>query len=100
MTIYFMLTLDLNGNVSTDAREKFYAVLRANNLQRRGLTTTWSGRFSEDHSTSSAERVLKDVLKGASAASGVLNYEFGYMYSSSPMKEESSIITSLLGSLV
>jgi hypothetical protein len=97
MTVYVMLTLDLNGHVSTESRDKFYGVLMANHFHRRKLTTTWSATFVEDFSRYDADQFLKKMLAHASAVSGVRNYEFGYMLSDASMKEGSNSPTTLLG---
>jgi hypothetical protein len=101
MTVNVMLTLDLNGNVSADAREKFYAVLKAEHFKRRKLTTTWSARFTPQTTRKSAEEYLKKILVRAAAASGVRNYEVAYMFSDAEMIEHSSLnaANGLLGGL-
>lgn len=97
MTVYLMLTLDLNGNVSTEAREKFYNVLKADHLKRRKLTTTWSAHFVSHYTVAMAETHIKELLKRASTVSGVRNYEAAYMFSTSPMVEQASPAYGLLG---
>lgn len=90
MAIHVMLTLDLNGNVSTEARERFYSVLKESHFVRRKLTTTWSAGFTPQSTRQGAEQFLKAVLERAVVSSGVRSYEVAYMFSDSQMVEYSN----------
>jgi len=46
MTIHAILTVDLNGSVSTAARAKFYEVLKSHHYLKHKLTTLWTVQFT------------------------------------------------------
>lgn len=75
MTIHIMLTVDLNGHVSTEARAKFYEVLGQHNLVRRKLTTVWTATFKPAATKESAVEYVRKAVEAASTASGVFDYE-------------------------
>lgn len=75
MTIHIMLTVDLNGHVSTEARAKFYEVLKQYHLVRRKLTTVWTAEFSPGSTKDGAVEYVRKAVEAAAVASGVFDYE-------------------------
>lgn len=99
MTIYAMLTLDLNGNISTEVRNKFYESLKLRNFVKRKLTTTWTVTFKPHITKVAAEKYIRESVTLAALSSGVSNYEAAVVFSESPIVSWSTPVTarSLLG---
>lgn len=74
MTIYAMLTLDLNRDVSSTQRDAFYQYFLERNWIRLKLTTTFTASY-DGASYESALATVKERVLGAAAASGVKSYE-------------------------
>lgn len=75
MAIHIMLTVDLNGHVSSEARAKFYEILRQKGLIRRKLTTVWTAEFKLGATKESAATYVREAVVLAATASGVWDYE-------------------------
>lgn len=79
MAIHIMLTVDLNGHVSSEARAKFYEVLQQHNLVRRKLTTVWTAKFKPAATKESAVEYVRKAVEAAAVASKVFDYEVAVM---------------------
>lgn len=97
MNIHATLTVDLNGSVTTYARDQFYESLRKRNFFKNNLTTTWTVEFKEGCSIQDAQNYVKDSVDIASQASGIKNYEAGAMYGIAPLVQWRSPTASFLG---
>lgn len=75
MTVYVMLTVDLNRGVSDDARQKFYDYLINEQWTRLKLTTTFWAKFTETATQDGALGAAKNDVKNAAAHAGVTHYE-------------------------
>lgn len=75
MTIYVMLTVDLNRGVSDDARKKFYDYLSKEQWARLKLTTTFWAEFAETATPEGAMRAARKDVKNAAASAGITYYE-------------------------
>lgn len=75
MAVYVMLTVDLNKNVSEDARAKFYEKLKQEKWQKLKLTTTWHASFDVSFTKQSALQTTKSDVAAAAAVAGIRNYE-------------------------
>jgi hypothetical protein len=75
MALYAMLTLDLNRNVSDEARTKFYGFLISKNWQRLKLTTTFWCTYSAAGNEQQAVQWSKTYVQQAASYAGITNYE-------------------------
>jgi len=75
MTIYVMLTVDLNRGVSDDARQKFYAYLAKEQWNRLKLTTTFWAKFSENSTPDGAIGATRKDVRNAAVSAGISYYE-------------------------
>jgi hypothetical protein len=70
-----LLTLDLENEVSSKKREKFYEYLKNEKWSNLpGLTTAWQCSYKEDVTRETAIRVAKNDVADASRHSGVSSY--------------------------
>ena len=84
MTLYVMLTVDLNRGVSEDARNRFNEHLSRNLWIKMKLTTTWYVPFTTGSTPEGALRTTKSHLKQAAAYAGISNYEGAAVTSDQP----------------
>lgn len=84
MSIYAMLTVDLNESVSTEARRKFAEHLAKENWAKRPLTTTWTASFSSAFQAQSVIETAKEDVAAAAALAGIKNYEAAIAISDTP----------------
>ncbi|WP_295968683.1 hypothetical protein [uncultured Xanthomonas sp.] len=75
MTVYVMLTVDLNRGVSDEARQKFYDYLAKEQWTRLKLTTTFWARFAETATPEGAINATKKDVNNAASSSGISYYE-------------------------
>ena len=75
MTIYVMLTVDLNRGVNEDARDKFNQHMKDKLWAKLKLTTTWQARFAEGVTPDSAISTAKSDVRNAAANAGIAYYE-------------------------
>jgi len=75
MSVYVMLTVDLDSGVSDAARKKFNAYLAKENWKKLKLTTTWYASFKERATNAGAIGAAKTVVKNAAADADISNYE-------------------------
>lgn len=75
MSLYVMLTIDLNRGVSDEARQKFYDYLAREKWTRLKLTTTFWAKFAEKATPEGAISTAKMDVRNAALSSGVVNYE-------------------------
>ena len=71
MTIYVMLTVDLNRGVSDDARQKFYDYLAKEKWSRLKLTTTFWAKFAENATPDGAIGATRKDVRNAAASAGM-----------------------------
>lgn len=70
-----MLTVDLNRNVSEEARAKFNEYLEKVHWKKLKLTTIWYARFQEGATSAGAISATKADVKRAAAFAGISYYE-------------------------
>jgi hypothetical protein len=87
MTIHATLTVDLNGNVSPQARELFNEVLRKHHYVKHKLTTLWTVQFTPSTTPENAEKIVRDHVALAARAAGVVDYEALLMQGQQPATE-------------
>jgi len=87
MTIHAILTVDLNGSVSTAARAKFYEVLKSHHYLKHKLTTLWTVQFTASTTPESAERIVREHVALAARAAGITDYEALLMQGAQPATE-------------
>ncbi len=75
MTAYVMLTIDLNKNVSDEARKKFYEFLLSKNFKRLSLTTTFYTQYTAGVTEDGALKSTRDYIQQAAGNAGITNYE-------------------------
>ena len=75
MTVYVMLTVDLNRGVTEDQRKRFNEKLEELQWRKLSLTTTWQAGFKEDVSEAGAIQTTKNDVARAAAYAGVAQYE-------------------------
>ncbi|MDD2049698.1 hypothetical protein [Pseudomonas putida] len=87
MTIHAILTVDLNGSVSTAARAKFYEVLKSHHYVKHKLTTLWAVQFTPDTTPAGADRVVREHVALAARTAGISDYEALLMQGTQPATE-------------
>lgn len=75
MTIYVTLTVDLNGNVTQFARNKFNEYLKGQNFTKHKLTTLWTAWFVPNSTIDGAVSFTKTTVAAAARAAGITQYE-------------------------
>jgi len=75
VTVYVMLTVDLNRGVSDEARKKFYDYLAKEQWTRLKLTTTFWAKFAETATLEGAINTTKKDVRNAASSSGISYYE-------------------------
>ncbi|WP_323150931.1 hypothetical protein [Pseudomonas glycinae] len=75
MTLNAILTVDLNGYVSDEARKVFERVLAERHYVKRKLTTVWSVQFTPNTTTAGAEKVVREHVALAASTAGIRDYE-------------------------
>lgn len=75
MTAYVMLTVDLNRNVSDEARKNFYEFLLSKNFKRLSLTTTFYTQYTASVTEDGALKSTRDYIQQAAGYAGIANYE-------------------------
>lgn len=75
MTAHAMLTVDLNKNVSDDARKKFYAFLVSKKFTRLSLTTTFYAHYTAGVTEEIALEATKGYVQQAANYAGIANFE-------------------------
>ncbi len=82
------MSFDLEGNVSSESRDKVYAKLRELHWAPvPNITTVWTASFQGEVTPSSAIATARKDLAAAAAAGGVARYRVVTM--SSDVKQES-----------
>ncbi|WP_153788973.1 hypothetical protein [Pseudomonas sp. EMN2] len=87
MTIYAMLTVDLNGHVTSQAREVFNEVLRKHHYVKHKLTTIWTVQFVPGASPAAAENAVREHVALAARTAGISDYEALLMQGQQPATE-------------
>ncbi|MBP2261262.1 hypothetical protein J3B00_002067 [Pseudomonas sp. BP8] len=87
MTIHAILTVDLNGSVSTAARARFYEVLKNHHYVKHKLTTLWTVQFTPSTTPASAERIAREHVALAARTAGITDYEALLMQGTQPAAE-------------
>jgi hypothetical protein len=87
MTLHAILTVDLNGNVSDEARKTFERVLAAHHYVKRKLTTVWRVQFTPGTTTARAENVAREHVALAATTAGIRDYEALVMVGEQPPVE-------------
>lgn len=75
MAVYVMLTVDLNRDVSAEARQKFNEHLAGAKWTKLKLTTTWYAKFKDGTTTDGAISETKADVKRAADQAGIRSYE-------------------------
>lgn len=75
MSVYVMLTVDLNRNVPDEKRKKFNAYLKKEKWEKLKLTTTWYASFVAGVSETDAIDTTKSDVKNAALNAGISHYE-------------------------
>jgi hypothetical protein len=75
MTLYATLTFDLDQNVTSKEREKFYAELTKSHFIQHQLTTLWTASFTPSTLQEDAKAITRKIVDEAAAASGIYVYE-------------------------
>jgi hypothetical protein len=75
MTLFCMVTVDLNKGVTEPARAAFYEYLRKEHWIRLKLTTTFWARFQESATVDTILRAAENEIAVAAAAAGIRYYE-------------------------
>ncbi|VVO75394.1 hypothetical protein PS876_04575 [Pseudomonas fluorescens] len=84
MTRHAILTVDLNGYVSEEARKTFERVLDAHHYVKRKLTTVWRVQFTPGTTAADAERIMREHVALAASTAGIRNYEALVMVGEQP----------------
>lgn len=87
MTLYAIVTVDLNGNVSDSARKTFERVLAEHHYVKRKLTTVWRVQFTPGTTVGGAEKVVRDRVALAATKAGIRDYEALVMVGEQPPTE-------------
>jgi len=87
MTIHAILTVDLNGSISSAARAKFYDVLKSHHYVKHKLTTLWTVQFTPSTTPASAERIVREHVALAARTAGITDYEALLMQGTQPPTE-------------
>lgn len=81
MAIHVMLTVDLNRNVTTDQRNRFYEELRIRNwVKIDSLTTTWKAHFNENVRVEEAIEATKSTVAAAATTASISSYDAAAMF--------------------
>lgn len=97
MQIHVMLTVDLNGHVSADARARFNESLKSKKWQKTSLTTIWTAWFKEGVTSEQALAETKIDVAAAAKDAGIWNYEACALPSYQALTTWNSKASSLLG---
>lgn len=87
MTLHAILTVDLNGYVSDEARKTFERVLAERHYVKRKLTTVWRVQFTQGTTTVGAEKVVREHVALAASTAGIRDYEALIMVGEQPPVE-------------
>ena len=81
MALHIMLTVDLNRNVTSEQRLRFYEELRTRKwVKIDALTTIWKAVFSEGVSVEAAMQATKSDLSAAATAASISAYDAAAMF--------------------
>lgn len=81
MNIHAVVTVDLDGNVNSEARIKFDAHLASLGFVKRKLTTTWTAQFQLGVSRAGASLFIKQSVEDAAKLANVTHYELLFLVS-------------------
>lgn len=87
MAIHAILTVDLNGYVSDEARKTFERVLAERHYVKRKLTTVWRVQFTPGTTTVRAETIVREHVALAASTAGIRDYEALVMVGEQPPVE-------------
>lgn len=101
MTIQAVVTVDLDGGVSTAARGKFDQYLKGKGLNKHKLTTLWTVAFTPETTKQGAKNYLRESVDEAARLAGITRYEVLFSLSDEAPVEWSNGVaySSLLGGL-
>jgi hypothetical protein len=75
MPLYATLTFDLDQNVTSKQREKFYVELAKSHFIQHQLTTLWTASFTTSTLQEDAKSITRRIVDQAAATSGIYVYE-------------------------
>ena len=75
MPIHAVVTVDLDGGVSTVARNKFNKILSDAGLVKHKLTTLWTVLFTPNSTKQDAKDWLRQCIDEAARQAGITHYE-------------------------
>jgi len=75
MTIHAVLTVDLDGGVTSSARNTFNEELKKEKYIKHKLTTLWTARFLEGWTKASALQDARNCVDKAARVAGITKYE-------------------------
>lgn len=84
MTVYALLTVDLNRGTTEDQRKLFNEKLAEFKWKKLKLTTTWTATFSPEVSESGAIGTTKYDVARAAAHARITNYEAAVQVGTTP----------------
>lgn len=87
MAIHAVLTVDLNGFVTAEARALFNSVLAQHHYVKHKLTTLWTVQFTPTTTVADAVRIVQDHVALAAQKAGIQNYEALVMPGGQPPTE-------------
>lgn len=86
MSQYTLLTLDLNREISSEARDKFYAELEKLQWKKiNQLTTLWYATWQDSVSEADIITTTKSDVEKAATAGNVAHYDAGLGICSKPI---------------
>jgi hypothetical protein len=75
MDFYAVATVDLDGGVSSSARNLFNEELKKEKFYKHKLTTLWTARYTSGWTKAAAFKDARDSIDKAARIAGIAKYE-------------------------
>ncbi|MGF6222624.1 hypothetical protein [Pseudomonas sp. YL-218 TE3947] len=75
MALYAVATVDLDGGVSSSARNVFNEELKKEKFAKHKLTTLWTVRYMDGWTKATALKDARDSIDKAARIAGIAKYE-------------------------